>query len=176
MADLNEVANEMKQEALNAIDFSDPEVQEAYNELSNEFDASDRQELVDIARGNSSEYSGSMEEAMREWFRDAGVSETYIDQWDNDVLQEIQYSVKEAFKQVWVNNEDAISDITSVFRSADISSLNSLCAKGEYGEVYSNLGEPDDLGIGRPDNFADCAELVASAKDLSSELKGLYDG
>lgn len=175
MADLNDVAHQMRQEAANEIDFSDPNVQEAYQQLSDEFSSGDREELVQIARGTHSEYNGPVEEAMRNYFRDKGVRETYLEAWDDDTLRGIQYGIKQAFKQVWNQNQDAIGDISKVFRDADISHLNKLCAKGEYGQVYDDLGEPDDLGIGRPDNFADCAELVASAKNLSETLGEMYE-
>jgi|APHM01.1.fsa_nt_gi hypothetical protein len=172
---LDEVRQEMRREAANAIDFSDPDVQEAYQGLADEFSASDREELVAIARGNSTEYSGSMTEQMRSWFEDKGIRGTYLDAWGDDTLRQIQYDIKQAFKDVWANRGDEIDDLRSTFRDADISKLNTMCAQGNYGQVWEELGTPDDLTMGRPDNFADCASVVAEAKDLSETISDMYD-
>jgi len=168
MSDLKDLRSQMEQEAASVWDSTDTDIQEAIGKLEDLFDDDAREVFFDAANS-----SGNLGDNMREAAEEYNVESEFTNMWRNDdTLQRLKYEIKDAFQNIWAGQTDAADEIYNAFADADISHLNTQCAKGNYSQVMDELGDPD--GVSSPSNFAECASVVAEVQDIGATLEGMY--
>ena len=103
--------------------------------------------------------------ALREAAEKYNLDSTYRSAWDSapEDLRKALYGVRD----LW-SDEDR-NTVAKIVEDAGIRELYRLCIWGKYDEVKSKLGLKET-----PSNFAECARLVAHAKNLSERLRSAW--
>lgn len=170
---LNDLANRMRSAGNDSYDFDDEQVQEALQTLSNEFDNATREQLRAImVEGDFPSGASTISEAVKAVTSENDIKSTFTQQWDNDVLRAIQYELKDQYNQIWENADEEIAEIKQMFRDADISNLNEMCAETRYNDVYEEVGEPDRFDT--PSTYAECTSMVAKVQGIKDDLTDAY--
>jgi len=169
---LSDLAGRMRSAGNDSYDYDDDEVQDALQTLADAFDNTDRETLREImVDGNLPDNEDTLSEAVKNVTSESDIKSTFTEEWDNDVLRDIQYELKSNYNDIWENADEEIAEIKQVFVDNNISELNEMCAAFDFNEVADELGLDDSEA---PDTYAECTSLVAKTQGVKSELTTMY--